>query len=132
MATSTLDPDNAPEPGRSLGRGHGTDALGPSDTSDTGSDMQAGVHGIDEPDIGLDKGTNEDPDTHTISVDGDTDAVGTGERATAGRDDDIEMGGDIGVDRIDYINPEEDPDYVEDPAAAPRRAPVDTRPPHQR
>jgi hypothetical protein len=38
--SSTLDPDNFPEsPDRSLGKGHGTDALGPSDISDTGSDV---------------------------------------------------------------------------------------------
>lgn len=52
MADSTLDPDYLTGgPDRSLGRGHGTDALGPSDTSDTGSDMQGvGLSG----NVGLD------------------------------------------------------------------------------
>ena len=37
---STLDPDNFPEaPDRTLGVGHGTGALGPSDSSDSGSDL---------------------------------------------------------------------------------------------
>ena len=41
--TSTLDPDNFPEaPDRSLGKGHGVDSLGPSDISDTGSDVVGG------------------------------------------------------------------------------------------
>ena len=41
--TSTLDPDNFPEaPDRSLGKGHGVDSLGPSDISDSGSDVVGG------------------------------------------------------------------------------------------
>jgi len=40
MADSTLDPDNIPAGAdRTLGRGHGTRALGPSDNSDSGSDV---------------------------------------------------------------------------------------------
>ena len=40
---STLDPDNFPEsPDRVVGRGHGTGALGPSDSSDSGSDIAGG------------------------------------------------------------------------------------------
>ena len=61
MSDSTLDPDNIPVGNdRSLGLGHGTRALGPSDNSDSGSDVAGG------PDIGFDS---------------DTDAEGTGERA---------------------------------------------------
>ena len=61
MSDSTLDPDNIPVGNdRSLGLGHGTRALGPSDNSDSGSDIAGG------PDIGFDS---------------DTDAEGTGERA---------------------------------------------------
>jgi hypothetical protein len=121
MASSTLDPDHTPEPDRQLGKGHGTGSLGPSDTSDTGSDMQGGLRWAQEADIGLDKGTHEDPDSGrrdmSADLDGgesdnynDSDAVGTGERGTAGRDADIEMGGDIDVDRIDQINAGEDID----------------------
>ena len=112
---STLDPENTPEPDRRLGKGHGTDALGPSDTSDTGSDVQGGLRWAAEADIGLDKGTNEDPDSGPrdatagpdigdARLDSDTDARGTGEVASAGRDSDIEAGSDIDVDRIDYLD----------------------------
>jgi hypothetical protein len=112
MATSTLDPDNMPESDRQLGKGHGIDSLGPSDISDTGSDVQGGFRAIEEFDLGLDRGTTEDSDSHTIDVSRDTDdSTGTGESSTAGRNSDIELGGDIGVDRIDYINPEDDPDF---------------------
>lgn len=141
MATSTLDPDNAPESDRQLGKGHGTGSLGPSDTSDTGSDMQGGLSWAQEADIGLDKGTHEDPDSgrRDMSADpdsgdgdnyNDTDAVGTGERGTAGRDSDIEMGADIDVDRIDDIGVDEDIDLND--AEMPPPDSRDPRRPQQR
>ena len=83
MASSTLDPDNIPEPDRRLRKGHGTGALGPSDTSDS-----------DTSDSGSDVQGNTDSDS-------DTDAAGTGERAAAGRDSEIDTGADIDVDRVD-------------------------------
>ncbi|HYC42202.1 MAG TPA: hypothetical protein VEB70_04360 [Noviherbaspirillum sp.] len=121
MATSTLDPDNIPEPDRQLGEGHGSAALGPSDISDTGSDVQGGLRWVQEPDIGLDKGTHEDPDSGrsemsadpaigNTGMDSDTDAVGTGERSTAGWDSDVEAGADIDVDRVDQLDAGEDTD----------------------
>ncbi|HVK94690.1 MAG TPA: hypothetical protein VM571_08180 [Noviherbaspirillum sp.] len=124
MASSTLDPDNNPEPDRKVGKGHGTESLGPSDTSDSGSDVQGGLRWAQEGDIGLQKGTYEDPDSGRrdrsagpdvgdAELDSDTDAVGTGERATAGRDSDIEMGSDIDVDRVDYLNPQEGVDNAD-------------------
>jgi hypothetical protein len=80
MADSTLDPDNLPAGAdRTLGRGHGTRALGPSDNSDSGSDV------IGEPDSELDS---------------DTDAEGTGERASVGREN-LEL--DIGYDHIETM-----------------------------
>ena len=124
MASSTLNPENIPEPDRRLDKGHGTRALGPSDTSDSGSDVQVGLRWPEEAELGLDKGTNEDPDSARrdpsagpdigdAEIDSDTDASGTGERASAGRDTDIEAGSDIDTDRIDYINnPEEEPDQL--------------------
>lgn len=123
MATSTLDPDNIPEPDRQLGKGHGTDSLGPSDTSDSGSDIQGNPRWAAETDIGLDRGTHEDsdsgrrarsagPDLGDANI--DSDSSGTGERATAGRDSDIEMGSDIDVDRIDHIDPDEEYDALYD------------------
>ncbi|MYN17730.1 hypothetical protein GTP81_13290 [Rugamonas sp. FT107W] len=82
MSDSTLDPDNIPVgTDRTLGRGHGTRALGPSDNSDSGSDVAG------EPDLGLDS---------------DTDAEGTGERAGV----DVETlpaDADIGFDHVETI-----------------------------
>lgn len=105
MATSTLDPDYIPEPDRSLGSGHGKDALGPSDLSDTGSDVQGGLRAVEEDMLPLDRGTNEDSDTHTIEVGSENeDSTGTGESSTAGRNADIKIAGDIGTDRIDRID----------------------------
>ena len=82
MADSSLDPDNIPAGNdRVLGRGHGNRALGPSDNSDSGSDVAG------------------DPD---LALDSDTDAEGTGERADVGVDD-VEAGADIGFDHIESI-----------------------------
>ena len=117
--TSTLDPDNFPErPDRSLGRGHGTDALGPSDLSDTGSDVVGGpgfsANLDDDQLIHLDEGTTSDleashagdtagPDVGDADFSGDSDMGGTGERAAAGRDTVAKDGADIDTDRIESI-----------------------------
>lgn len=142
MSPSTLDSENLPERDRQLGKGHGTGSLGPSDTSDCGSDVQGGLRWAQEADIGLDKGTNEDPDSGRrdktagpdigdADLDSDTDAMGTGERATAGRDSDIQMGRDIDTDHIEHITPEEEPDLErpEHPQGVLRRV---NRPPQHR
>nr|WP_315402107.1 hypothetical protein [uncultured Duganella sp.] len=82
MSDSTLDPDNIPAgTDRVLGRGHGTRSLGPSDNSDSGSDVAG------NPDLALDS---------------DTDAEGTGERGDVGIDS-VEAGADIGFDHIETI-----------------------------
>jgi hypothetical protein len=132
MATSTLDPDNIPEPDRQLGKGHGTNVLGPSDTSDTGSDVQGGLRAVEELDLGLDRGTTEDSDSHNIAPSSDTDdSTGTGESSTAGRNADVELGGDIGADRIDQINPglaELDDAEPDESAPGQRPAPRQPRP----
>jgi hypothetical protein len=86
---STLDPDNFPTaPDRRLGRGHGTGALGPSDSSDSGSDVSGGTAGAELGDADLDS---------------DTDSRGTGERAAVGRDTMEKDGADIGVDHIENV-----------------------------
>ena len=114
--TSTLDPDNFPRPrDRKLGGGHGIDALGPSDTSDSGSDVM-GASGLGQEDdlLDLGSGTTSDldqslaggtagPDLGDANLDSDSDSGGTGERAAAGRDADIRDGADIGVDHIETI-----------------------------
>jgi len=108
MPSSTLDPDFVPEPDRRLGSGHGIDALGPSDLSDTGSDVQGGLRAVEEDLLPLERGTNEDADSRNVPAGGDTDSAGTGERMTAGRNDDIEAAGDVGFDRIEHIDPADD------------------------
>jgi hypothetical protein len=114
MADSTLDPDYLTSgPDRSLGRGHGTDALGPSDTSDTGSDMQG--PGLSR-DVGLDMemGTTSDPDASMAggtagpdvgdaNLDSDSDSGGTGERAAASRDSIEADGNDIDTDQVENV-----------------------------
>lgn len=98
------------------GRGHGTAALGPSDRSDSGSDVTGGpglgVPGFgDDADarLGLDTGTTSDPATGgetsgpelgDADLDSDTDSAGTGERSEVGRERMQADGSDIGVDRI--------------------------------
>ena len=99
---------------RVLDKGHGTSALGPSDTSDSASDI-AGAPGTIEGDIiGLDRGTNEDPDVGAASntagadigdsdLDSDSDSVGTGEHMTAGRDPQTRANSDILPDHVERI-----------------------------
>ena len=117
--TSTLDPDNFPDrPDRSLGKGHGIDALGPSDISDTGSDVVGGpgfAGNLDpEQTLDFDEGTTSDleashagdtagPDVGDADFSGDSDMGGTGERAAAGRDAVARDGADIDTDRIESI-----------------------------
>jgi hypothetical protein len=99
---------------RVTGKGHGTEALGPSDTTDSASDI-AGAPGLVEGDvIGLDRGTNEDPDTRgpfhdagadigDAELDSDSDSVGTGEHVTAGRDPQTRANNDIRPDHVESI-----------------------------
>jgi hypothetical protein len=102
MATSSLDPDILPiGRDRSLGRGHGTGALGPSDSSDSGSDLQ-GAPGLAQAGINsdLEDGT-AGPDIGDADLDSDSDSAGTGERAAAGRDVVTPDGADIDVDHVE-------------------------------
>ena len=130
--TSTLDPDNFPErPDRSLGKGHGIDSLGPSDISDTGSDVVGGpgFAGNLDPEqmLDFDEGTTSDlemshagdtagPDVGDANFSGDSDVGGTGERAAAGRDTVVKDGADIDTDHIESIPDlpltEEDTDFL--------------------
>lgn len=107
MADSTLDYSGELPP--ETGKGHGVGALGPSDSSDSGSDV-VGAPGLrDDIDPGLATGTTGDPggagtdtagpDIGDGNLDGDSDSSGTGERASAGRDP-ARTDRDISVDRI--------------------------------
>jgi hypothetical protein len=70
---------------RTLDKGHGTEALGPSNSSDSGSDVATGDAGAMIGDTDLSA---------------DSDAEGTGERAAAGRDDNAVLFGDRRVSRV--------------------------------
>lgn len=61
MATSTLDPNVLPTSDRQLSKGHDNHALGPGDSSDSGSDMM------------------------NVATEADSDSHGTGERASVER-----------------------------------------------
>jgi hypothetical protein len=110
---STLDPDNFPASRRNRGvpAGHDTRSLGPSDTSDSGSDM-AGPGLVDDNVLGFDRGTNEDSEGGSYKeadagasigdaeMDDNSDSFGTGEHLTAGKDPREGANHDIGTDRI--------------------------------
>lgn len=118
MGTRSIsDPDNLPvRRQRKLLEGHDVGALGPSDSSDTGSDM-AGPGLIDEDVLGLDRGTNTDseggraniadagPSIGDLGMDENSDRYGTGEHHTVGKEPRVRVGGDIGIDRV--VGPED-------------------------
>ncbi len=91
--------------------GRGTDRLGPSDSSDSGSDVQneRGFDALDDGEIGGER----------ADLASDTDATGTGEHAAAVHDTDIVEGADIAPDRIDSIDATDDGDIS---AAATRQS----------
>lgn len=112
MAGSTLDPDNIPaRRGRKTVKGTDVKSLGPSDTSDSGSDM-AGPGVVDADRLHLDRGTNDDMESGTVGrieagasvgdneMDDTSDAEGTGEHLTAGREPRIRANQDRDVDRV--------------------------------
>lgn len=97
MATSSTEHDDVTPPART--KGHGTASLGPSDSSDTGSDIQGGP-GLNRDDGLNASGNTSDPDVDGVgatagadigdaNLDSDSDRYGTGERAAAGRDSTI-------------------------------------------
>jgi hypothetical protein len=113
----TLDPDKVSARARRSGyKGHDLRSLGPSDSSDSGSDL-IGPGQIDDDLLGLDRGTNEDSEgghlagsdagasVGDLGADDTSDRSGTGERLTAGKEPDIRVAGDIAADRI--VGPEE-------------------------
>lgn len=95
---------------REVSKGHGTAALGPSDTSDSGSDL-VGPGLIEGDVIGLDRGTNEDVDAGPGAgldvgdgdLNSDSDSVGTGEHMTAGREPGRRANRDILPDHIERV-----------------------------
>lgn len=84
--SSTLDPDNfPPEEKPEKLKGHDTASLGPSDSSDSGSDLAA-------------PGT--DALIGDLGMDAASDRVGTGEHFTAGKEPSGRINGDRDVDRV--------------------------------
>jgi hypothetical protein len=109
--SSTLNPDE--EPQQQVKQTSGTTgALGPSDSSDSGSDVAgAKRHGFDV-DSELDNHALETGDTELGS---DTDRSGTGERAAADGDSTLVDDADIEPDRIDDPLAADDDAVDEDP-----------------
>lgn len=111
--SSTLDPDNFPtrSKARKVAKGHDTRSLGPSDSSDSGSDM-AGPGLIDDDKLNLDRGTNEDTEAGRDDIadagasigdagmDDNSDRHGTGERMAAGKEPSTRPDGDYDTDRV--------------------------------
>ncbi|MGI9025232.1 MAG: hypothetical protein ACR2GP_06565 [Burkholderiaceae bacterium] len=134
MASSTLDLTGEEPPVTNIG--HGTRALGPSDSSDTGSDVTGGP-GMDE---GLsDEQARQAPrqprgdagrDLGDADLDSDSDRAGTGERASAGIDAStatdqkttVKPGIESAADELD--DPDALPDEDENPSSRGRGASV--------
>ena len=95
MARSTLNTTGESNP--VVRKGHGTGALGPSDSTDSGSDIVGGP-GLNHDDgLPFQRGTTSDPDIDPrgstagpdigdANLDSDSDRYGTGERGAVGRD----------------------------------------------
>jgi hypothetical protein len=112
IMASTLDQDAiAAGRRRNPVKGHDTKSLGPSDSSDSGSDM-AGPGLVDDDAIGLDRGTNQDSEAGRYNVadsgasvgdlgmDDNSDRYGTGEHFTAGKEPGMQPNGDRDTDRV--------------------------------
>lgn len=96
--SSILGPDDAP----THAPGHDVESLGPSDLSDSGSDVQGSLD-LNETDQKLsDLHTRPTPpDSLQQEIqDADSDTAGTGERASAILSERVRDGGDIAPDQI--------------------------------
>jgi hypothetical protein len=119
MAAGPLHPDNLTNgKDRDVTKGHGTRALGPSDSSDSGSDLQGAPGLAGQVDgFGLEKQPGADleesfaggtagPDVGDADLDSDSDRSGTGETATTPRDMLGADGADIDTDHVERIPPD--------------------------
>ncbi|CAG4893495.1 chemotaxis protein [Paraburkholderia gardini] len=97
--SSTLDSDNdLPEPDVP---GRDTGALGPGDSSDSGSDVAGAKRHDFDRDTELD---NHALETGAEEARSDTDRAGTGERAAADGDETLRPDEDVLPDRIDDVD----------------------------
>jgi len=118
MSAGPLHPDNLTSgKDRSLGKGHGVSSLGPSDTSDSGSDLKGAPGLAGQVDgFGLERIPGEveesmadytaGPDVGDADMDADSDSSGTGERASAARDTTAADGADIDTDHVESLPPD--------------------------
>ena len=100
--SSTLNPDDEPhgEAQQIHETASTTGALGPSDSSDSGSDVAGAKRHVFDIDSELDNHALETGDTELGS---DTDRHGTGERAAADGDATLSPDADIEPDRVDDV-----------------------------
>ena len=94
---STLNPDDEQQPVVKQ-TGHDNASLGPSDSSDSGSDVAGAKRHPFDVDSELDNHALEAGEAELAS---DSDRAGTGERAAADGDSTLEENEDIDVDRIE-------------------------------
>ena len=110
---STLNPDDEQRP-EVRQTGHDNASLGPSDSSDSGSDVAGAKRHAFDVDDELD---NHALETGEAELASDTDRFGTGERASADGDSTLEDNEDIEVDRVISAAGEEDADGMADELA---------------
>ena len=100
MARSSITgADKAPTPAE----GRDVEALGPSDSSDSGSDVQGEMDLASPIDLDRTVGGQEQP-----GLESDTDAAGTGERGAALTDEEADAGSDIRPDSVRSLAGEAD------------------------
>jgi hypothetical protein len=128
MAESTLqhDPDTPP----ATTKGHGTRALGPSDSSDSGSDIRGGPGLNQEEGLFPHQGNTSDDDVDgpaadagadigDADLDSDSDRNGTGERGAAGRDSTIPVDTILRDERDDVVDGEDISDGEDEDESGP-------------
>lgn len=117
MSGSTLNPPGESRPG--TGIGHSIAELGPSDSSDSGSDVLGAVRHPSDIEDELDGHALEEG---PLEFGSDTDLSGTGERASADGDGNLRLDGDILPDSVESLADIADdsalPEDVADEAAA--------------
>ncbi|CAJ3132332.1 chemotaxis protein [Burkholderia pseudomallei] len=98
---STLNPDDEPrEPDERSPSSGDSRTLGPSDSSDSGSDVAGARRRPFDVDTELD---NHALETGDAELDSDTDRSGTGERASADGDSTFDDSADIEPDRTERV-----------------------------
>ncbi len=118
---STLNPDDEQRP-TARQKGHDNASLGPSDSSDSGSDVAGAKRHPFDVDDELD---NHALETGEAELASDSDRAGTGERASADGDSTLEENEDIEVDRVIDAMGEEETQGIADELVELDEEPVD-------